>query len=375
MRLLLQRYLAANFILPLVVSLVFFVGFMLTLDLFRLTTLLLSRDISVFFLLGLVGELALTFIPLSIPIATFFSVVYCVNKLSSDSEYVAMRAGGLTKGRLFTPFLIVSVLLSLSVLFMVEQITPYTNRDFKRRVNFLTSSGLIASIKEGQFFTAVKGITLFPAKTSPDGRHLKEIFLHVNEGGVERVIMSKRGELIYERDTKTLVEKLTLNLEEGSITGLRPKDDIEKILFRRYALPISQNTYSEKINPRETMLPYGELRRTLSMSFDELKAKYNFNKRDMFNARYEFWNRLNTPVICVLLTFLGFGLGVKEGRGKGRNSAVWGLGCLIVFYGIFFGMVSVSRGGGLPVPVAMLVPDLVLLGAGIKFYKKLDWNS
>lgn len=375
MRLLLQRYLAANFILPLVVSLVFFVTFLLTFELFRLTALIMSRDISILFLAGLMGDLALTFIPLALPIATFFSMVFCLNKLSTDSEYVAMRAAGLRKDRLFMPFLIVSVVLSISAFFLVQEIIPYTNRDFKRRVNFLTSSGLISAIKEGQFFTAVNGITLFPTKAGRDGRDLQDVFLHVTEKQTERVIIAKRGDLIYERDAKTLLEKLTLDLKDGSITGLRGESDVEKILFQRYLLPLSQNHYSERINPRETMLTRRELAKVLKMSLPEAEAKYRFNKKDMFNARYEYWNRFNMPIVCLLLTLLGFGLGVKESRGKGRNSALWGLGCLIAFYGVFFGMVGAARGGTLPVPVAMLVPDLVLLTAGVYFYRKLDWNS
>src|SRR6476659_6294190 len=115
MRLLLQRYLAAQFILPLMVSTIFFICFLLTFELFRLTELLVTRDISLWFTAGLIGNIALTFIPLSLPIAVFFSTIYCLNRLSGDSEYIAMRASGITKDRILLPFLLVALLLSASV--------------------------------------------------------------------------------------------------------------------------------------------------------------------------------------------------------------------------------------------------------------------
>ncbi|MBY0518315.1 MAG: LptF/LptG family permease [Bacteriovoracaceae bacterium] len=376
MRLLLQRYMAANFVLPLMVSLVFFVTFMLTFELFRLTSLLMTRDITVPFMAGLLGNLALTFIPLALPLATFFSVVFCLNKLSTDSEYIAMRAAGFTKGKIFVPFFIVSVLLASSVYFLNQQIIPYTNRDFKRQVNFLTSSGLLASIQAGQFFTAIPNITLFPTTVSTDGRDLGDVFLQLKDSKGERVIMAKKGVLDYQRNSKTLVESLTLNLYDGNIVALKSGfDDSEKILFKSYTLPISQNKFSDRISPRETMLNGRELAAVLKMTNKQAEEKYRFDERDMFNAKYEHWNRMNTPLLCLLLTFLGFGLGVKENRGKGRNSALYGLGSLILFYGLFFFLIGIARKGGLPVPVAMLIPDSVLLFLGIYFFRKLDWQG
>jgi lipopolysaccharide export system permease protein len=179
MRLLLQRYLAAQFIMPLMVSTVFFICFLLTFELFRLTELLVTRDISLWFTAGLIGNIALTFIPLSLPIAVFFSTIYCLNRLSGDSEYIAMRAGGLTKERILVPFLLVAALLSVSVFYLNQNLIPHSNKEFKRKVNYLTSSGLLAGIKAGQFFTLIPGLTLFASNSSKYGRNLELSLLHV----------------------------------------------------------------------------------------------------------------------------------------------------------------------------------------------------
>jgi lipopolysaccharide export system permease protein len=179
MRLLLQRYLAAQFIMPLVVSTVFFISFLLTFELFRMTELLVTRDISFWFILGLVGNIALTFVPLCLPIATFFSTIYCVNKLSNDSEYIAMRAGGLTKIRILLPFLVVAGALSLSVYEMNQTLIPQSNKEFRRKITYLTSSGLLAGIKEGQFFTMIPKLTLFASNTTKYGLNHDEVFLQL----------------------------------------------------------------------------------------------------------------------------------------------------------------------------------------------------
>jgi lipopolysaccharide export LptBFGC system permease protein LptF len=375
MRLLLQRYLAAQFILPMVVSTIFFICFLLTFELFRLTELLVTRDISIWFTLGLVGNIALTFIPLSLPIAVFFSTIYCLNRLSSDSEYIAMRAGGLTKGKILLPFLLVAGLLSFSVYHLNQNLIPHSNKEFKRKVNYLTSSGLLAGIKPGQFFNLIPGVTLFATQSTKYGRNLDEVFLQLNDKKEEKVIFANKGELKFERDPNSLTEKLTLTLLDGNIIGQNKNQDTEKIVFKKYIFPVSQSQFQDRFSVKETMLSSGELENVLKMTYEEAKKIYNFNKKEFFNAKYEYWNRKNGALIIFIFCFLGFTLGVTGNRGKGKNAGLVGILCLIIYYGLFFSLVSLANKNKIPVPFAVFFPATIISLIGFRFYKKLDWQS
>ena len=377
MKLLLQRYLAAQFIMPLVLSTVFFICFLLTFELFRLTELLVSRDISLWFTAGLIGNIALTFIPLSLPIAVFFSTIYCLNRLSGDSEYIAMRAASLTKERILLPFLLVAALLSVSVYHLNQNLIPHSNKEFKRKVNYLTSSGLLAGIKPGQFFTLIPGLTLFATNSSKYGRNLDEVFLQIVDQKTleDRVIFAKKGELVFERDSESLIEKLTLILFDGNIIGQNKGNEIEKIIFSKYIFPISQSQFQDRFTVKETMLSSQELELVLKMKFEEAEKIYKFNKKEFFNAKYEYWNRKNGALIVFIFCFLGFTLGITGTRGKSKNAGFIGLICLILYYGLFFSLVSLANKEKIPVQLAVFFPASVMGMLSLWFYSKLDWQS
>lgn len=375
MKILLQRYLAAQFILPLITSAIFFICFLLTFELFRITELLVTRDVSFTFLLKLIGNIALTFIPLSLPIAVLFSTIYSLNRLSADSEYIAMRAGGLTKLRILVPFLIVSGILTISVYQLNQNLIPQSNKSFRQKVKYLTSSGLLAGIKEGQFFTLIPQVTLFASEATKYGRELSEVFLSVKEKNKsKKIIFAKSGQLKFERSNETLSEKLTLTLFDGNIIGQNKEGEVEKILFEKYVFPISQKQFDDQFSIKETMLTSNELEHVLKMSEKEAEKRYNFNKKDLFNARYEFWNRKNGALICFIFCFLGFSLGITGHRGRVKNSGLMGLLCLILYYTLYFSLVSVAKKEFIPIPVAVFTPVIVITLLGLHFYKKLDWQ-
>lgn len=344
-----------------------------------MTELLVTRDISLWFTLKLIGNIALTFVPLSLPIAVFFSTIFCMNRLSSDSEYIAMRAGGMTKFRIILPFLIIAGLLSCSVYQLNQNLIPRSNFEFKRKLNYLTSSGVLAGIKEGQFFNLIPNFTLFANKASKYGRNLEGVFLHLKEsekGLDEKAIFSERGEILFERNSTDLTEALTLTLYDGNIVGINPKKkELEKINFTKYVFPISKNQFDERVSLKENMLSSAELEEVLIMTPKEAKKVYRFNEKEFFNAKYEYWSRKNGALICFIFCFLGCTLGVSGNRGKGRSSGLIGLLCLISYYGMYFGLVSFARKETIPVPVAVFLPVCIIACVSVWFYRKLDWQS
>lgn len=283
----------------------------------------------------------------------------------------------MTKGSVLIPFLMIAGVLSVSVYQLNQNIIPSSNKSFRQKVNYLASSGLLAGIKEGQFFTSIPDVTLFATNATKYGRSLQEVFLHVadQKEKKERVIFAKRGELHFDQNPETLTEKLTLNLYEGNMVGKSGVDEVEKIHFDKYIFPISQGQFQDSFDVKETMLSSRELADVLKMTQEEAHEAYGFGKKEFFNAKYEYWNRMNGALICFVFSFLGFTLGITGTRGKKANSGVIGLVCLILYYGVFFSLVSLARKGSVPVPLAVFSPTILMVILGLKFYKKLDWQS
>jgi lipopolysaccharide export system permease protein len=164
-------------------------------------------------------------------------------------------------------------------------------------------------------------------------------------------------------------------LYDGNIIAQGKESELEKIIFSKYTFPITQGQFGDKFSLKETMLSSGEIQQILRMNPDDAKKIYGFSKKDLFNARYEFWNRKNGALICFIFCFLGFTLGITGNRGKGKNSGLVGLICLIFYYGIYFSLVSVAKKEVIPIPVAVFTPAIILAGIGVYFYRKLDWQS
>ena len=369
-------YLASNFVLPFMVSTVFFVTFLMTFELFRILQLMSSKDITFGFIAGMMGDVAVTLIPMAVPLSIFFSTIYCLNKLSGDSEYIALRSFGLQKIKILTPFLLIGSVMALNLFFLNQDLVPNAHRNVRKKIKIISSTSLIEGIKTGQFFTRIPNVTLFSEKVNEVTKELDNVYLHIFDPKTskEKIIQAKSGQILYEKNEETGLETFNLLLQNGNIIDTGPDQlNIEKILFEKYTFPISEQKFSYNPSTKEIMMNRKELAKYIEGGEGAAKSRGVKNK-DYFNATYEYWNRFNTPVLALLLTFLGFGLGIKPNRSRGKNSSGKGILILISYYVIFFSMVSVARDGVFPVYFAMIVPSLALFGVSVYYYKALDWQ-
>lgn len=376
MKTILARYIASTFVLPFILGSLFFTIFMLTFELFKLAQLIFSKDLELSFIMSLIGNISLTFLPLTMPLAIFFAAIFAMNRISGDSEYIAMRAAGMSIKEIFIPFLIMGGIISFNAFNLVQELVPNAHREVRKKIHYLQSTGLLTGIKSGQFMTSIPNITFFAQKVSTDGNNLQKVFLTTYDAKQEstKVIIAKKGVFINKLDRETQIESLDLVLDEGNISIFNKSgDQIERIDFERYLFPVSEKSFYKKLTTRETMMGFTELKNFKSKSLEEIK-KMGYKDRDFFNAKFEFWNRLNTPLVCLIFTLLGFSLGVKNNRGPVKRQGLMAVGLLVLYYLLYFSLVSVARNNNIPVPVLLFIPAIVLSLISFRFYKNLNWN-
>jgi lipopolysaccharide export LptBFGC system permease protein LptF len=95
----------------------------------------------------------------------------------------------------------------------------------------------------------------------------------------------------------------------------------------------------------------------------------------MIRIKLEYWSRVNTFFLIIAFVLLGFSVGIKAGRGDGRNSGAIGLVALVLYYILFLTLISFSRKGQLSPFISVFLPTAVLYATGIYYYRKLDWIS
>ena len=371
-----QLFIASNLITPLIVSTVFFVSFLMTFEMFRILSLMSSDEISLGFIMGLMLDVSVTLIPMSIPLSIFFSLIFTLGKMSSDSEYIALRAAGLTKLKIFIPFFAVALCVALNVYLLNQELVPNAHRNVRKKIKIISSASLIQGIKSGQFFTAIPNITMFPSEMNEETLELKDVFLHMynTKESEDKIIWAKKGKMLHEKNEESGLETFRIKLEDGNISSFNTNNDLEKILFKEYELPISEQRFSYKPSTKEIMMSKSELEDLIDGGLKKAQER-GFKNKLFFNAKYEYWNRFNTPILCILLTFLGFGLGITGNRGKSKNSSGKAILYLIGYYVVFFSLVNVARDGSLNVILAMLIPNILLFVAGYRVYKNVDWLS
>ncbi len=319
------------------------------------------------------GHVAVTFIPLATPLAAIFSAIFALNKLSEDSEIIAMRSFGLSKFKILMPFLLIGVLIAISVFSLNQNLIPFSKREFRSGMIQLTSKGLLQDIKKEQFFTDVPNVTLFAEKVDADGEKLENIFIHALAKNIrddDKVIMAEKGLVIKQKIDKWGSSSMRLNLTDGNIIKMNStKDRTEKIIFKEYNFPLFEGVYKISVDVRNSMLTNKEL-------LEKINQKISQNKEGtggMAKAKLELYSRYNTPILIVVFIFLGFSIGVKRGRGNKENGTVFAFLFVAIYYVLFFLGLSFSKDNAIPAALSIFAPTFILFVGALYFYRRLDW--
>lgn len=374
---LIGRYLGASFALPFVVTLIFTLTFLLSIQMFKIVELVMNTGVPVKVVMVLMGHMIMYTLPLALPLSVLFSTLFLFNRLSLDSEYTVMRAAGISRYKILLPIFLVGLSISVSIFEFSKEVIPHSTTEFKNMVAFLTSKGYITSIKEGHFFTDIPGVTLFSEKVTDEGTKLKNVFISFknSKDDFERIIFAQDGLLVKINENEMGAAKLRLKLFNGNMVKVNTNgDQLEKVLFNEYDFPISSGTLMSGSALKDSMRSNRELREIINLKPKELEKK-KMSLKDFNSAKIEFYNRHNLPLQCLVFVVLGFVLGVQPTRGKGKNTGLITLLILVSYYAVFFLGISLTKSGKVDPIYVVFLPTIIMGAYSLYQFKKLDWVS
>jgi len=331
----------------------------------QMTELLVNRNLG----LEAVGMFVVLLIPnllsFSLPMAVLAAALLVFGRLSADHEIVAMRASGVSLGRVAAPVILVAVLLGGLCFYVNADLGPRCLFRFRTLFLHLSTSQPMALIEEGSYIKDFPGYVLYVGRKHQDKGQdvIKDVSLFAldEKGNVVSSIRARRG-IVTGRPAE---RKLLLDLYEvrGDLRDPKDPTNIHKIrpgtTAERYPVELDLGQiYRQAMASRKLSdLRFGEL-------LTEIRNLYALGIYPAA-ALMEAHQRVVMAVACLSFALIAIPLGLQTSRRETSIGIALSLGLALIFY---FTMVIASMFRDQPHVYPELIlwtPNFVFQGVGL----------
>jgi lipopolysaccharide export system permease protein len=314
------RELWPSFLLALVVAtLVLFVD-----KLLWLTSLILRNHLDLMTSGRLLCYTLPTVSGLTLPIAFLIGCTLTFNRLSMDSEYVVLKAAGVSVYRMLVPLFAASVVVYGLSSFVLMYVSPWGFQGLQRLFFEVARSRAYYHLQTHEFNDTFKGLVLYVEHTVPEQQRLEGVFIADTRSGLSQIITAQSGELFSQPEALRVI----LRLEQGTIHRSVPPNKRYDILhFGRYDVSLDLDTRLAR-QARDEARP-----RDLFPS--QLRAEIARQQALGKNPRHLVlsWHKLFAlPFASIIFAGLGPALGVAQPKSGRSAGYVLGLGAIFVYY-------------------------------------------
>jgi lipopolysaccharide export system permease protein len=363
-----------------------FTGILLTIQILKLSELVISKGVELSQILTVFVAVIPTFLEIAIPMAALLGVMLGFARLSGDSEIVVMRASGISLYKLLSPvicFGILSAGLCFLVSFWLKPIGYQAlSQVFFEIARNKTSAGLTAGV-----FNDLGTLTLYTEE------------IEYSSGGITKVLIDDRRETdsrkIVIADSGTITsnpseQEIRFDLRDGSIQELKG----EKYSITNFATNslsvASDDLYDQEENGDRRIREYRthELRseiRDRSLKEGEPipdEKEQERNEKQLTKLKIELSKRYAMPIAALLLALLAMPLGIQPPRaqktwGVGISTTI-GLFVFVLYYGLLSVSVALAESTRASTGIAVWIPNAVtalVMYVAVKNMSTEKWQS
>ena len=288
------------------------------------------------------------------PMATLLAALLAFGRLSSSSEIVAMKAGGISLYRIMAPVIGFGFVVSVVTLLFYEVVVPQAN---------LAATALMTQVGATHTPKIQKNV-LIPEIENDE---LKRMYfagkLHgdlMEDVVVQEYSGGKLAQIINAKEAKFEVSKNTWLFKNGIIYLLSDTGEYKHLIkFKEQYMTI-------KYSPGDFMISE---RKPEEMNMIELKKFIALKKKmgeDTLDLWIQYYLKGALPFSCLVFALLGAPLGLSPQRSS--SSIGLGLSVLIVFFYYFLTFVSMAFGELRIISpfLSAWLPNFIVGGVGVR---------
>ncbi len=411
-----ERYIAGEVFFSFVVAFLFFFLIFLINQLLLLAEDILEKQVPVLEVLELLWYSLPSIVALSVPFASLVGCLMAIGRLNSDNEIIAMRASGVSLYRMFTPVLLLGIVLSLFTFVTNDYLLPVGNLNLVRRYRELILSNPdlefeAYAAREFQDLVLVSGevdeARIQDLLIIETGRRSRERIINAREavleedkersgvitlrlsdvrlqdpvgGNPEDYDYSRTAEMTYNillRDISLTLQNPTAREMSSVDVYAMVRDQRADLQDRRRERDLRVKRLSEELSHRtvelEMKIDSGEItsrraREELASLASEIEAERTRSivSRSLQLNLIEFHKKFSIPAACFAFVIFAFPVGLYAKR-SGRAIG-FGIGLFVSFLywaSIFGGQTLGVQHPQVPAFLAMWLPNILVSLVGL----------
>jgi lipopolysaccharide export system permease protein len=289
----------------------------------------------------------------TLPIALLIGCTLAFNRLSTDSEYVVLKAAGIGLYRLLLPLLAVAGIVYVLSSFVLMYVSPWGFQGLRRLIFDIARSRAQYHLQAREFDDTFRGLVVYVERTQPEARRMQEVFIADTRTPFSQVITAREGELLTDAETMQVV----LRLAQGHVHRYLPTHKrYQWLRFDRYDVRLDLDIrlarqVSGAVRPRE-LFP-SQLR-------DEIRQRRAAGGD--VRPWVLYWHQLLAlPCACFIFAGLGSSLGVVHTRSGRAGGYVFGVAAIFAYYLVFTASNALGTETEWPSVLAAWSPNLVMI--------------
>ena len=354
----LDRYIFREITVPFIIGMIAFTGALLMGRFLKIADMVVAKGVPFSDICLLIAYLLPSFALVTIPMAFLLAILLAFGRLSSDSEVIAIKAGGVGLGRLMLPVLAFATITTLSTLAIAVYAVPAGNSAFKALISRTVENSADLDIRERVFVDTIPGLVIYVDGFDNSLRTMKGVMIQDDRNPDNPLtIFAEHGVISIDRPSR----QVRLLLEAGSIHNIH-ESNYRLVNFREYELNLRLDQAIRVINRNEDDMTLKELNSGIKGGVTDPRLK-----KDM---ELELHRRFATPFACFVFALAGVPLGIQNRRsGKGGGFAL-SIGLLIIYYIVLSAAKTAGEKGIISAAAAMWSPNLIFLILGAWFFSR-----